>query len=504
MGKGKGRPVSLTSSSPQSTPSAAKKEGDGVGKGKGRPVSLTSSSPQSTPSAAKNEGDGVGKGKGRPVSLTSSSPQSTPSAAKNEGDGVGKGKGRPVSLTSYGPRSVAKKEGDGVGKGKGRPVSLTSSSPQSTPSVAKKEGDGVGKGKGRPVSLTSSSPQSTPSVAKNEGDGVGKGKGRPVSLTSSSPQSTPSAAKNEGDGVGKGKGRPVSLTSSSPQSTPSAAKNEGDGVVDVSSSPVKDDPNRWLPHLHLSLRDKSILESSQWLNDGLINAAQTLLQAKTENRIFGFQSTQLSKREGLFVHVPPNRPFIQVLHVAKCHWLTTSNVNVHGGACYKDIIGVYDSGRPNAVSGEITNSVCSFFKCTSDVIRFDIMNVIPQPNVNDCGVHAIAHATELAHGADPVTCNWDMGQMRKHLLSCLESGVMTRFPKGGQRRVRFGTRVRKSFPFDLFCICRVNDDSKSMIECVRCLKWYHKECMALDDEKSYSSVKWMCTECNSILSDAKP
>ena len=273
-------------------------------------------------------------------------------------------------------------------------------------------------------------------------------------------------------------------------------------MVDVSSS---HDPNRWLPHLHLSLRDKSILESSQWLNDGLINAAQTLLQAKTENRIFGFQSTQLSKREGLFVHVPPNRPFIQVLHVAKCHWLTTSNVNVHGGACYKDIIGVYDSGRPKAVSGEITNSVCSFFKCTSDVIRFDIMNVIPQPNVNDCGVHAIAHATELAHGADPVTCNWDMGQMRKHLLSCLESGVMTRFPKGGQRRVRFGTRVRKSFPFDLFCICRaVNDDSKSMIECVRCLKWYHKECMALDDEKSYSSVKWMCTECNSILSDAKP
>ena len=356
------------------------------------------------------------------------------------------------------------------------------------------EGDKEKKGNKQPASLSSK--------RSNEGDGVGKGKGRPVSLTSYGPRSV---AKKEGDGVGKGKGRPVSLTSSSPQSTPSAAKNEGDGVVDVSSSPVKDDPNRWLPHLHLSLRDKSILESSQWLNDGLINAAQTLLQAKTENRIFGFQSTQLSKREGLFVHVPPNRPFIQVLHVAKCHWLTTSNVNVHGGACYKDIIGVYDSGRPKAVSAEITNSVCSFFKCTSDVIRFDIMNVIPQPNVNDCGVHAIAHATELAHGADPVTCNWDMGQMRKHLLSCLESGVMTRFPKGGQRRVRFGTRVRKSFPFDLFCICRaVNDDSKSMIECVRCLKWYHKECMALDDEKSYSSVKWMCTECNSILSDAKP
>jgi hypothetical protein len=35
-----------------------------------------------------------------------------------------------------------------------------------------------------------------------------------------------------------------------------------------------------------------------------------------------------------------------------------------------------------------------------------------------------------------------------------------------------------------------------MIECVRCLKWYHKKCVALDEEESYSGVQWLCNDCN--------
>ena len=71
-------------------------------------------------------------------------------------------------------------------------------------------------------------------------------------------------------------------------------------------------------------------------------------------------------------------------------------MNVHGGASYKDVINVYDSGRPTTVSTDVTTSVCSFFKCMSDKITFDIMNVSPQTNAHDCGVYAIAFATELA------------------------------------------------------------------------------------------------------------
>ena len=108
-------------------------------------------------------------------------------------------------------------------------------------------------------------------------------------------------------------------------------------------------------------------------------------------------------------------------------------MNVHGGAFYKDVINVYDSGRPITVSTEFTTSVCSLFlKCMSDKITFDIMNVSPQTNAH--GVYAIAFATELVHGADPVPCSWDVEQMREHLIHCLESGLMTRFPQLTNKR----------------------------------------------------------------------
>ena len=42
---------------------------------------------------------------------------------------------------------------------------------------------------------------------------------------------------------------------------------------------------------------------------------------------------------------------------------------------------------------------------------------------------AIAYATELAHEADPITCNLDVEQMQGHVLHCIESGLLTRFPQ---------------------------------------------------------------------------
>ena len=172
-------------------------------------------------------------------------------------------------------------------------------------------------------------------------------------------------------------------------------------------------------------------------------------------------------------------------------------MNVLDGTSYKDVINDYDSGRLITVSTNVTTSVCSFFKCMSDKITFDIMSVSPQTNAHDCGVYAITFATELAHGADLVPCSWDVEQMREHLIHCLESGLMTRFPQlTNKRRVRFGTRVRKSFSFVLYCTCTtINDKLKSIIECGMCQKWYHKKCMSLE-EKSYSEIQWKYIHCN--------
>ena len=76
------------------------------------------------------------------------------------------------------------------------------------------------------------------------------------------------------------------------------------------------------------MRDKQILDSTGWLNDAIIFAAQSLLSLQTKGKVFGWQSTQLSKREGLFKVIPPGA-FVQILHISECHWAVASNVDVH-------------------------------------------------------------------------------------------------------------------------------------------------------------------------------
>ena len=134
-----------------------------------------------------------------------------------------------------------------------------------------------------------------------------------------------------------------------------------------------------------------------------------MLRTKTEGKFIGWQSTQCSRRTGQFSEVPPFSPYIQILHTGECHWVTTSNVNVHYGSCFQDTVGLYDSGKPTSIHSDVKE--CVFIKCRGDILRFDIMN---EPNANDCGLHAIACATELAHGSDPVKCNGDFDSMRPH------------------------------------------------------------------------------------------
>ena len=112
------------------------------------------------------------------------------------------------------------------------------------------------------------------------------------------------------------------------------------------------------------------------------------------------------------------------------------------------------------IRSDIIKSICSFYKCPFDVLRLDIMNVVAQQNADDCRVHAIAYATELAHGADPVLCSWDFENMPPHLIQCLESGVLTRFPKVGERKIILATRVLKSETVNILCSFRtVNDNT---------------------------------------------
>ena len=85
-------------------------------------------------------------------------------------------------------------------------------------------------------------------------------------------------------------------------------------------SPVNAEPEYWLKDLDLTFHDKLILQSSQWLNDGLIFATQLLLKRQSQSGVCGLKSTQCANRLGKekFPPIP------MVHHIYKsCMFLTT-------------------------------------------------------------------------------------------------------------------------------------------------------------------------------------
>ena len=59
----------------------------------------------------------------------------------------------------------------------------------------------------------------------------------------------------------------------------------------------------------------------------------------------------------------------------------------------------------------------------------DICHVARQDGSNDCGLFAIAYATELAHGRDPAKVVYSQKEMRSYFIKCMENGTLTPFLK---------------------------------------------------------------------------
>ena len=106
------------------------------------------------------------------------------------------------------------------------------------------------------------------------------------------------------------------------------------------------------------------------------------------------------------------------------------------------------------ISLAMKNAICSVMRPKANKVHFDLVNVHAQPNACDCGLYAIAYATELVHGCDPALCLFD--NMRQHLLCCL--GHLSRFLCTNRRRIPIGSKVMPSIQECIYCTCRrVND-----------------------------------------------
>ena len=201
-----------------------------------------------------------------------------------------------------------------------------------------------------------------------------------------------------------------------------------------------------------------ILKPTYWLHDSEIHAGQVLLK-KEFPFIDGLQDPAV---KGSLV-IPATPEFVQIINVGK-HWVCISTIG-----CQAGIVKIFDSlySKPNSV---LIDHACRMLFYQQDTVTFCNEKVQKQLGGSDCGLMALAFATDLCHGLDPATQRYSQFEMRQHFVSCLESGKMKPFPKTVNRRVHCHLSCnRNSVP--IFCLCRLLNNKQEYIQCCSCRGW---------------------------------
>ena len=235
------------------------------------------------------------------------------------------------------------------------------------------------------------------------------------------------------------------------------------------------------------------IANGQQLTHRSINYAQFLLH-KQFPALSGLEDTSDLVR---FSREPTGK-FVQILHNDENHWVAISSA--HPG----DFVRYYDSLNTDSCSNKkIVNTIADVVMCKRGYLEILSAGVQQQKNAVDCGVFAIAYATDVAFGIMPAESSYDVATMRLHLLRCLEQGEMKPFPST-LKRVK---RCRQIMSYiGIYCVCRrpfyeedlEEDKGLFMACCCSCEEWFHRRCEKIpvavfkDDQETR---KWRCSSC---------
>ena len=232
----------------------------------------------------------------------------------------------------------------------------------------------------------------------------------------------------------------------------------------------------------LFIEDRDTLANGAWLNDGLINAAQTLMKIQHPH-MAGLQNTLL-QQVGCF-DVLGEKQFVQVLHVNKNHWITISNVG-----CKAASIRVFDSLNLSLSPTEI-KVIAEILYTFNKLMVIEYADMPFQCGSDDCGLFAIAYACSICNGKDPSQENFTQ-KMRSHLLKGLEKTSLTPFPS--RKRAHKACKWRRQ-EVALYCTCRLPRDSRQLVQCSTCKEWYHPECLKIPSKYINSQEAWLGNSC---------
>ena len=134
-------------------------------------------------------------------------------------------------------------------------------------------------------------------------------------------------------------------------------------------------------------------------------------------------------------------------------------------------------------------------------ISVKVLPVQQQNGYRDCGLFAIAFATEICRGQDPSRAVFIKTQMRGHLFKCLTNRNMMPFPQFPQQekamlppQIALRPHVN-TIHVTVHCVCRMPDHyDTNMVQCEACEGWYNYSRMGIKKERDIPKV-WKCGYC---------
>lgn len=133
----------------------------------------------------------------------------------------------------------------------------------------------------------------------------------------------------------------------------------------------------WIPSLALTENEKQIIINNDWLNDRIIDTAQTLLR-KQYSLAGGLDTALFAQRPSGYDSSGFNTPRVH-FDENRNHWFTSSSFRMR--------IEIADSMTPLRMAESAQKQLKSYECLAKDgYLEVFLFNFDQQPNINDCGL----------------------------------------------------------------------------------------------------------------------
>ena len=181
-----------------------------------------------------------------------------------------------------------------------------------------------------------------------------------------------------------------------------------------------------------SFNDDLRISENQLLINKHLDRASLLLKNQFPN-LKGLQNTiygqESEKFESRFRSL--NGDGMQFHNDGDNHWLLSASAG-------KEVY-LFDSLKAKPTKNLQSQLFKVYKECVqSGKMKIKYQNVCCQEGYSDCGLFAIAFATDIAHGNNPEKIDYHQQKMRTHLLECFKSNFMSPFPRSSSLCQRKG------------------------------------------------------------------